>query len=84
NSSSYFSNLFESLSRTNIIETSEKINIELEKLTSTALKITSYGFFDEKKAKQKMKEFSQKSNLPYIKIATELAIKVNSLLDFLR
>ncbi|MHA1346474.1 MAG: hypothetical protein ACTSVO_01225 [Candidatus Heimdallarchaeaceae archaeon] len=85
-SSTYFKKLFDATKKLKVNEMSTKIVQELEKLALAALTITSFCLVDKKQGKEKLKEFTSKSEYPvdFMKKALELAIKMNPLLDYLQ
>ena len=84
-SSNYFRKLFDTLKTLNITELVTKISLELEKLVRLSLNLTSLALYNKEKTKQKMKELYTKTGYSssFFNKALELAIKRNSLLDYL-
>ena len=84
-SSNHFKRLFDTIKKLKTSEVSMKILNELEKITAASIQITSFGLVDKEQGIQKLKEFANQSNLPtnVFKKATQLAVRINPLLDYL-
>ena len=84
-SSIHFNKLYDTIKRLPIAELVTKIALELEKIVSFSMDLTTISLVEENKGKQKYKEISSNSGYSnsFIRKALELAVKRNFLLDYL-
>jgi len=84
-SSTSFKRLYDTIKKLSVAELVTKIELELEKLVSFSLELTTISLVDENKGKAKLKELNSKSGYSnsFVRKALELAVKRNILLDYL-
>ncbi|MHA1200815.1 MAG: hypothetical protein ACTSQF_15975, partial [Candidatus Heimdallarchaeaceae archaeon] len=84
-SSNHFKKLYDTIKKLSIAELVTKIALELEKIVSLSLDLTSISLVDEIKGKRKLKQMNSKSNYSssFFKKALEMAVRRNILLDYL-
>ena len=84
-SSKHFKKLFDIIKKLSVVEVVTKIVNDLEKLVELTIDLTALALLDKEEAKTKLKNISSSTGYAtsFFRKALELAVKRNSLLDYL-
>ncbi|MHA1217266.1 MAG: hypothetical protein ACTSSN_10755 [Candidatus Heimdallarchaeaceae archaeon] len=84
-SSKHFKRLFDIIKKLSVVEVVTKIVNDLEKLVELTIDLTALALLDKEEAKTKLKNISSSTGYAtsFFRKALELAVKRNSLLDYL-
>ena len=85
-SSSSIKKLFDTVKKLRIEEVVTKLSNELEKISTSAMLLTSFALVDKKQGFEKMKAYSNETNLStsVVQKIIDLAVRINPLLEHLK